>query len=211
MDVGFEHIAIKEAQRLSIPVIGVVDTNHDPDGITYPIPGNDDASGAIALYAAAFADALLEGRSQLQKSCFPKLPKKKNLQRVDENRKQNALLLADKPCSQKSLKFREETMAEISASDVMKLRGMTGAPMMDCKKALIATNGDMEAAAEHMRKTGLLKADKKSDRITAEGLIELLVSDDKKSAVLLELNCETDFVARDENFQKLAKTWCLLL
>ncbi|EIM31524.1 ribosomal protein S2 [Leptothrix ochracea L12] len=63
IDVGFHKIAIAEAQKLGIPIIGVVDTNHSPEGINYVIPGNDDSAKAVALYARAFADAVLEGRA----------------------------------------------------------------------------------------------------------------------------------------------------
>jgi elongation factor Ts len=92
----------------------------------------------------------------------------------------------------------------ISASLVKELRERTSAGMMECKRALEETNGDIDAAAELMRKKGQAKADKKSGRIAAEGIIILLQSNDRKSAVILEVNCETDFVARDENFKQFA-------
>jgi elongation factor Ts len=89
-------------------------------------------------------------------------------------------------------------MAEISASLVKELRERTGAGMMECKKALIENNGDIEAAADWLRKTGLAKADKKASRIAAEGRIVAAQADGK--AVLVEINSETDFVAKDANF-----------
>ena len=89
-------------------------------------------------------------------------------------------------------------MAEISAKLVKELRDKTGAGMMECKKALVETNGDIEAAAEHLRTTGQAKADKKAGRIAAEGRVEIAVAGGQ--AVILEVNCETDFVAKDENF-----------
>lgn len=92
----------------------------------------------------------------------------------------------------------------ITASLVKELRERTGAGMMDCKKALTETGGDIEAAVEVMRKAGQAKADKKAGRIAAEGVVMIQVSDDHKLAVMLEINCETDFVARDENFQTFA-------
>ncbi len=88
----------------------------------------------------------------------------------------------------------------ISASDVMELRRRTGAGMMECKKFLIAAEGDMELAITEMRKAGQAKADKKADRIAAEGVIAIAISNDKQHAVMLEVNSETDFSARDENF-----------
>lgn len=89
----------------------------------------------------------------------------------------------------------------ISAADVKKLRDMTGAGMMDCKKALSETNGDFEAAVELLRKKGQKVADNRADRDAKEGLILSKVSDDAKKAVVIEVNCETDFVARNEDFQ----------
>ncbi len=92
----------------------------------------------------------------------------------------------------------------ITASLVKELRERTGAGMMECKKALVETDGDIEAAAELMRKTGAAKADKKAGRVAADGAIKIKVSDDGKKAAMIEINSETDFVAKDENFQKFA-------
>jgi len=92
----------------------------------------------------------------------------------------------------------------ITASQVKELRERTGSGMMECKKALVEAEGDIEAAAELMRKSGAAKADKKAGRVAADGAIKLLVSDDVKSAVILEINSETDFVAKDDNFQAFA-------
>ncbi len=89
-------------------------------------------------------------------------------------------------------------MAEISASLVKELRERTGAGMMECKKALVENTGDIEAAADWLRKTGLAKADKKASRVAAEGRIVAAQADGK--AVLVEINSETDFVAKDANF-----------
>jgi len=92
----------------------------------------------------------------------------------------------------------------ISAALVMKLRERTGAGMMECKKFLIATNGDIEQAITEMRKAGQAKADKKADRIAAEGAIVIARAADGKMAIMLEINSETDFSARDENFTTFA-------
>ena len=91
---------------------------------------------------------------------------------------------------------------EISAKLVKDLRDRTGAGMMECKKALVESKGDIEIAIENMRKAGQAKADKKSSRVAAEGVIKINISGDKKFATLLEVNSETDFVAKDENFVK---------
>ena len=92
-------------------------------------------------------------------------------------------------------------MISINASLVMQLRERTGAGMMDCKKFLIATNGDIELAIIEMRKAGQAKADKKSDRLASDGAIVIARTDDGRAAVMLEINCETDFVARGGLFK----------
>ena len=89
----------------------------------------------------------------------------------------------------------------VTAKMVKELREMTGAGMMDCKKALTATDGDMDKAIEFLREKGLATAQKKAGRIAAEGLCQTLVSADEKSAVVVEVNAETDFVAKNEVFQ----------
>jgi elongation factor Ts len=93
----------------------------------------------------------------------------------------------------------------IKASLVMKLRERTGAGMMECKKFLVQADGDIEKAISEMRKAGQAKADKKADRIAAEGVISIALSENMQKAVIVETNCETDFVARDENFKKFAE------
>jgi elongation factor Ts len=96
-------------------------------------------------------------------------------------------------------------MAEITAALVKDLRERTGAGMMDCKTALQETSADMEAAIDWLRAKGLSKAAKKADRAAAEGLVAGLVSDDGKTGVLVELNAETDFVAKNDTFQSAAR------
>ena len=89
----------------------------------------------------------------------------------------------------------------ITAALVKELRERTGAGMMECKKALVETDGDIDAAIEHMRKTGLTKADKKAGRTAAEGLVAIKTSNDGKQAAIVEVNCETDFVAKGDDFK----------
>ena len=89
----------------------------------------------------------------------------------------------------------------ITAAQVKELREMTGAGMMDCKKALTATEGDMDKAVEFLREKGLATAQKKASRVAAEGLCKTVVAEDAKSAVVVEVNAETDFVAKNEKFQ----------
>jgi elongation factor Ts len=92
----------------------------------------------------------------------------------------------------------------VTAEAVKVLRERTGAGMMECKKALVETNGDLDAAAELMRKAGLAKADKKAARVAAEGVIVIERAPDSKRAAIVEVNCETDFVAREKDFQQFA-------
>jgi elongation factor Ts len=93
---------------------------------------------------------------------------------------------------------------QITAGMVKELRERTGAGMMDCKKALAEANGDIEVAIEEMRKSGIAKAAKKSGRVAAEGLVIVRQSSDATQTVMLEINCETDFVAKDESFIQFA-------
>jgi elongation factor Ts len=96
-------------------------------------------------------------------------------------------------------------MAEISAKLVQELRQKTGAGMMDCKKALKETDGDIEQAVDWLRKKNLVSAGKKSDRIAAEGLVDTYIQPGSQVGVLIEVNCQTDFVARNDAFKALVK------
>ncbi|MBP0007172.1 MULTISPECIES: translation elongation factor Ts [Roseofilum] len=96
-------------------------------------------------------------------------------------------------------------MAEISAKLVKELREKTGAGMMDCKKALTENDGDLEKASEWLRKKGIASAGKKSSRVAAEGLVDSYIHTGGRIGVLVEVNCETDFVARGEAFQTLVR------
>ncbi len=89
----------------------------------------------------------------------------------------------------------------ITADAVKQLRERTGAGMMECKKALVETKGDLDAAAELMRKQGVAKADKKATRVAAEGVVTVARAADHRSAAMVEVNCETDFVAREQDFR----------
>lgn len=95
----------------------------------------------------------------------------------------------------------EEKNMAVTAALVKELRERTSAGMMECKKALVASNGDIEAAIEAMRKSGQAKAAKKAGRTAAEGVIRVAISEDAKNAIMVEINCETDFVSRDESFK----------
>src|SRR6187397_3208527 len=96
-------------------------------------------------------------------------------------------------------------MAEVTAQLVKQLRERTGAGMMECKKALEAAGGDIEKAIENLRKAGMASADKKSARTAKQGVIGTYVHPGAQLGVLIEINCESDFVARTEDFQELVK------
>ncbi|MBQ3224041.1 MAG: elongation factor Ts [Clostridia bacterium] len=100
---------------------------------------------------------------------------------------------------------------EISAKVVMELRGRTGAGMMDCKKALAATNGDMEKAIDFLREKGLAAAAKKQSRIAAEGLVGSYICNKCNTGALVEINCETDFVAKTDEFGELVTDVCKII
>ncbi|GJD23172.1 translation elongation factor Ts [Rivularia sp. IAM M-261] len=100
-------------------------------------------------------------------------------------------------------------MAEVSAKLVQELRQKTGAGMMDCKKALKENEGDIEKASEWLRQKGISKADKAAGKVTAEGLVETSVQQDGRVGVLLEVNCQTDFVARNDAFKALVSNLAL--
>lgn len=100
----------------------------------------------------------------------------------------------------------------ITVEDIKKLRELTGAGMMVCKEALQQTDGNVEQAMEYLRKKGMATAEKKAGRATGDGLVAIAVSPDGRSAAMVELNCETDFVAKTDQFQDLARTlsqWAL--
>nr|YP_009399101.1 translation elongation factor Ts [Taenioma perpusillum]ARW68498.1 translation elongation factor Ts [Taenioma perpusillum] len=102
-------------------------------------------------------------------------------------------------------------LEKVSAQNIKELRSKTGAGIMDCKKALEASNGEIELAIENLRKKGLASADKKSSRIATEGLIDAYIHSGNRLGVIVELNCETDFVARQPKFHALAKNIAMQL
>ena len=100
-------------------------------------------------------------------------------------------------------------MADISTEQIKELREKTQAGMMDCKKALIETGGDMEKAVDFLRKKGLAAADKKMGREASQGIVTTYIHSNKKIGVLIELRTVTDFVARNEDFEALGKELCM--
>jgi len=95
---------------------------------------------------------------------------------------------------------------KITAADVKKLRDMTGAGMMDCKKALVEANGELEGAIEYLRKKGQKMTEKRADRVATEGVVIALTSEDNSKGIIVRIGCETDFVAKNEDFVAFAKS-----
>ena len=100
-------------------------------------------------------------------------------------------------------------MAEITSEMIKDVRARTQVGMLDCKKALVECNGDIEKAIEYLRKKGIASAGKKEGRETKEGIIASYIHSNNKVGVILELNCETDFVAKNEDFQELGRELCM--
>ena len=225
VDPNKEHIAVAEARTLEIPVMAITDTNCNPDKIDYVIPGNDDAIRAIRLFAGRVADACVIGS---------KLFKERGARSVKEDEvvKEHVIhvqsggdgpTVRDRPGRQHpdpgsvgnprrvvtTATGARKIMANVSAAQIKELRERTGAGMADCKKALVECSTDMEKAIEFLRKKGLAKAAKKSGRIAAEGLITQYIHGTGRIGVLLETNCETDFVARNEDFIGFTREVCL--
>ena len=179
VDPKKERICVQEAHTLGITLIGICDTNCDPEELDYVIPGNDDAIRAVKLIVSKMADAVIEA----------------NQGATGE----------EEYYDEEAVEAAEEAEEAITAGMVKELREMTGAGMMDCKKALTETNGDMDAAVEFLRKNGQAKAEKKAGRIAAEGIVKTVVKDDKIAAIV-EVNSETDFVAKNDEFQGFVET-----
>jgi len=201
IDVGYHKIAVTEANKLGIPVIGIVDTNHAPEGIDYIIPGNDDASRAVRLYARGLADVILEGRSAALAEIAKHADDEEEFVKSTNLRKQFKFFNDRKSGALPPIFLTgAQRMAEITASMVKALREKTDAPMMECKKALAEAEGDLAKAEEILRVKLGSKASKAASRTAAEGVVAVYISDDRKLGAIVELNSETDFVAKNDDF-----------
>lgn len=226
IDTRFESIAVQEAKKLNIPVIAILDTNNSPQDVDVVIPGNDDSLKAIDFYLRHVANTVKEARdsksSGNKKEDVVVVKKEKSTEETKpvaqkpEDKTPSAAQVAStstqKDTDAKGTVVKKEEVMEkkpaqdvaFSAQDVKELRELSGAGMMDCKKALTETKGDKETALEYLRKKGITKADQKSSRVTSEGVLAIEISEDKKQAALLEVNCETDFVSRGEELNSFA-------
>ena len=240
VDLKKEAIGVREANRLGLAVIGLVDTNCDPDEATYVIPGNDDAIRSCNLVVGALADAIIEGKGALPTSGVPAegeadaepapepapepaagaCPRGSRGARTRGRRGARprgtaaraggrARPRADRADPRGAgrrgrarLRRRGRRVSTaIPAKLVKDLRERTGAGMMDCKRALEEADGDLEAATTALRSKGLADAAKRAGRAANEGLVDSYIHAGGRVGVLVEVNCETDFVARTDQFK----------
>ena len=151
VDAQYEDTAIKEAKRLDIPVIAIVDSNTDPNKVDYAIPANDDSMRTIQLIIASLADSILEAKSSGKDT-------EKNENTTTKIEELIKVLQKFKKSHQIK---RSPAMSSVDAKLVKSLRDRTGAGMMDCKKALVESNGDLDSAVDFLRKSGIAKAEKR--------------------------------------------------
>ena len=209
VDTNKEHIAVGEARKLGIPVIAILDTNCDPDEVDYPIPGNDDAIRSAALLTKVIASAVAEGlQARAGAGRADGKPEAEAAEPLAEWEQELLASATHDPRqpqppptpleAQPKQPPRKAEMANYTAADVKRLRELTGAGMLDCKNALVETDGDFDKAVEALRIKGAKDVGKRAERATAEGLVAA------KDGALIELNSETDFVAKNAEFQTLA-------
>ncbi len=211
IDVGYEDTAVKEANKLGIPVIGLVDTNNSPDGIQYVIPSNDDAIVSINYVLSLVSQSIekvkaehaeqnkIEAKSLAKDPVSDKktAPKKEHAKTAVKTTAKTESVVEPKAPVAASVE-KTEASVTVSAADVKKLRDVTEAAMMDCKKALVQAGGDFEKAKEILIQSSQKKVAKAATRIASEGVIQVIAKGE--SVAFVEINCETDFVARDQNF-----------
>ena len=179
IDPRKEKIAVAEAQRLGIPIVAIVDTNCDPTGIDYPIPGNDDAIRAVRLITAADGrrDPGRAGRAQQGRGRRAPCPRRPRLR--DGGRGSGGLIVAS------------------SAQHVKELRDRTGAGVMDCKEALQVSQGDLDGAVEYLRKKGIASAAKRAHREALEGVVGTYIHPGAKLGVLVEVELRDGLRGQD--------------
>ncbi len=250
IDTKKEHIAVTEARKLGLPVVAVVDTNCDPDVITYVIPGNDDAIRSGTLLCRVMADAVVEGRWIAQHrpapagrgSCTacrgtpasapprgPRGPRSTGSCRRRGNtrarggdprgrssigslgRRRPPPPRDTAPAADRDRRRRHRragrraeglSMPGFTAKDVQALRQSTGVGMLDAKRALDENGGDMDAARRWLREKGLADRGRRAEREASQGAVAVVKAD--SVAAIVELRCETDFVAKADDFVSLA-------
>ena len=239
VDLKKEALAVREARRLGIPVVALVDTNCDPDEADYVIPGNDDAIRSCNLVVHSLAEAVSDGKQKVSaqelqqqaaeapaQEAAPSAPEG-DVEQVDAGEQIEPVTEGESVPSRPARTRRRKAprrrsaprppsatrrveggglmAAEISAQLVRELREKTGAGMMDCKRALQETNGDIEAAVVLLREKGMANAAKRADRATTEGLVGYRLSTDGSRGTMVAIGCETEPVSNNEEFQAFGK------
>ena len=222
LDLRKEALAVREGRRLGMPIIALVDTNCDPDEAEYVIPGNDDAIRSCSLITRVIADAIAEGKQKVGPTEMaaqpeapepppePEAPAEETVEPV-EARESATEQIPSGPisagCDGRHSHGRDggELMAAISATLVKELRDKTGAGMMDCKRALEDTHGDLDAAVTLLREKGMASAAKRAGRETSEGKVGYRLADDGSRGTMVAVGCETEPVSNNEEFLAYAK------
>ncbi len=211
VDLRKEQLAVREARRLGLPVIALVDTNCDPDEADYVIPGNDDAIRSCSLVIRAIADGIEAGKQKVTPAEVPAPAA------ADASAPRTARSLPSRGSSRGGRRAggrrcdrdggrarrRGRGMTEISAAMVKQLRDATSAGMMDCKRALEETAGDFDAAVKLLREKGMASAAKRADRETTEGVVLTRVDD--SVAAIVAVGCETEPVSKNDDFRAFAE------
>ena len=215
IDLKKEQLAVREARRLGVPIVGLVDTNADPDEADFVIPGNDDAIRASNLIAKVVADGIAAGQAQVTPAEFTapasdetttgaEVEDEADAETAPAAEPEPAAQAAERaPSSSDRLGGRDSMSTTISAGLVKELRDRTGAGMMDCKRALEETEGDLEAARTLLRERGMASAGKRAGRSTTEGLVGYIVEGLVGS--IAGIGCETEPVSNNEEFQAFAE------
>ena len=209
VDLRKEQLAVREAQRLGLPVIALVDTNCDPDEATYVVPGNDDAIRSCSLVVRAIADGVATATTKVTEAELTAPREEAAAETVDEgtvaedrNRRGRRRGARGRRGAGRRGE-RSARVSEISAALVKELRDQTGAGMMDCKRALQETGGDIDAARTLLREKGMAAAGKRADRATTEGIV--LVEESGDTAAIVGVGCETEPVSKNEAFREFAE------
>ena len=197
VDLRKEQLAVREAKRLGLPVIALVDTNCDPDEADYVIPGNDDAIRSCGLIVKAIADGIEAGKQKVTAAEL-RAPKNGGAQAGASGRGARGGGAAGRGCRR-----GDRRMTEITATMVKELRDATSAGMMDCKRALQETDGDFDEAVKLLRERGMASAAKRADRETSEGKVGVMVRGD--TGTIVAVGCETEPVSSNEDFLAFAE------
>ena len=220
VDLRKEQLAVREAQRLGLPVIALVDTNCDPDEATHVVPGNDDAIRSCSLVIRAIADGIAAAKTKVTEAelTAPRdeaQPNAPEAQRQRPRRRRRRRAVERRGCRRAAgaeaapaeagggVGERNAGVSEISAALVKELREQTGAGMMDCKRALQETGGDLDAARTLLREKGMAAAGKRADRATTEGIV--LVEQNGDAAAIVGVGCETEPVSKNDEFRAFAE------